>query len=241
MVSNIMANWDAITNVTAFTTTRFGGYSIEPFSQNNLGLHVGDLEQAVLMNRKNTAHKFMLPNEPQWLEQIHSNQCIRIEDSTVRIADGVTTNMAKCVLVIMTADCLPILLCNRSGTEIAAVHAGWRGLVDGIIANTVNMMFDSPNNLVAWIGPAICVQCFEIGIEVRDLYLKKYNFLEQYFVLHDNQWFANLIDIAVCLLKQCGITVVYKSNICTFEQQNFFSYRRDGVTGRMGTFIWLNE
>lgn len=235
------ANWPAPSNVIALTTTRADGFSLAPFDGNNMGFHVGDNPMHVRANREALSSSLDLPNAPEWLEQTHTNHCIVIEDDKNRSGDATITRRSHTVLSIMTADCQPILLCNKQGTEIAAIHAGWKGLVNGIIENTVAKMASSPSDILVWMGPAICQSCFEVGDDVRDIYLQRYSFANTSFKQRGVKWLANLPDLAKGILNQLGISNVYASDMCTYENKNeFYSYRREQQTGRMATLIWFN-
>ncbi len=241
-MDNIFPNWTAPANIGALTTTRSDGFSKSPFDSNNLGFHVGDVEEDVRQNRERLRVGLSLPNEPAWLEQTHSNRCVVVEDESLRTADAAVTRHPNYPLVIMTADCLPILLCNREGTEIAAVHSGWRGLADGIIENTLAKMHSSPSSLLAWVGPAICGSCYEVGDDVLQAYVRIYPRAEDGFLPHGERKLANLPKIAEWVLNDLGISAVFQSNACTLEQKsNFYSYRREGQTGRMATLIWFKQ
>lgn len=243
-MNNLTDSWQIPNNIRYYVTTRNHGLSIPPFATNNLATHVGDDLHTVLMNRQALRAELNLINEPHWLQQIHSNRCVIIEQDTNREADATITTTTQQALVIMTADCLPILLCNQHGTEIAAIHAGWRGLLNGIIENTVAKLRSRAQDTLAWIGPGICKTCFAIKQDVVDAYLAKYAFSIDNFRNTHNQgvWHADLAGIAEKILNTVNINNVYKSNVCTFEQQNdFYSYRRDGETGRMATLIWIEH
>ena len=238
MMPKFSANWPAPKNIHAFTTTCENGYSKAPYASNNLALHVGDNEADVLKNRRELIRSLSLPNEPAWLEQTHSTDAVIVENETNRTADAAITRIKQQPLVIMTADCLPILLCNREGTEIAAIHAGWRGLLNGIVENTLKKMQTPSANLLAWIGPAICQQCYKTSSEVKEAYLKQYPFTTGAF--DDLQ--ANLPKLAELILNSAGVLSIFQSNACTFELKNkFYSYRRQSQTGRIATIIWFNE
>ena len=198
---NLYANWPAPSNVSALTTLRTEGFSQAPFDSNNFGLHVGDDKVYVLANRQLLKTGLSLPNEPEWLEQIHSTLCVVVESETNRLADAAITRSSHHALAIMAADCLPILLCNQQGTEIAAIHAGWRGLVNGIVSNTVNKMRSSPAELMAWIGPAICQSCYEVGSEVLEISQRQYPFAPSAFLPKGDKWLANLPLLAELILK----------------------------------------
>lgn len=239
---DLIANWPAPSNVSALTTTRMMGVSPAPYDSNNLALHVGDKRNHVQRNRDELTKRLALPNEPAWLEQTHTNLCVVVENETLRTADATITRSPTHALAVMTADCLPILLCNRAGTEIAAIHAGWRGLLNGIVENTLHKMHAAPETLLAWIGPAICQHCYETGNDVRKAYIDKYPFTENAFETRASSIYADLPKLAELVLQSTGVTAVYQSGACSFEQTNkFYSYRREAQTGRMASLIWFNQ
>ena len=258
----LLANWPAPQTIRALTTCRQPGYSLPPYDQFNLGLHVGDVNEHVLANRAYLQQKLSLPNQPEWLNQTHSTRCIAIDEEPSRDGDAAFTQDPERVLAIMTADCVPILICNREGREIAAIHAGWRGLLNGVIENTIQQLKSPPGELMAWIGPCICATCYEVGDEVREKFIENNHLAAQAFVqsiqgagprpgLHDQlelevhptnqpKWFANLPRLAEDRLRLNQISAVYQSNICTFEQKDrFYSYRRSAQTGRIVSLIWF--
>lgn len=231
MMNNLIANWPAPKNIHALTTT---------CEQGNLALHVGDNETHVLNNRKHLCSNLNLINDPHWLNQTHSNQCVLIDEDNSRNADAAITRSPEQPLVIMTADCLPILLCDEQGQEIAAIHAGWRGLLNGVIENTLAKM--QSNALFAWIGPAICKHCFEIGEEIEQYFTDQYQWTTPAFTTLEGKKYADLPLIAELILNHHGITNVTQSNACTFEGKNkYYSYRRTAQTGRIATLIWFNK
>lgn len=241
MIQLIKPNWSAPVNIRAFSTTRVGGVSKAPFDSLNLGLHVGDDEVSVMKNRqrlqKLTAHPPV-----QWLNQIHSNKVVEYIDSDQLLeADAIVTSNLASACAVMTADCLPVLMTNSSGNWVAAAHAGWRGLADGVLVNTVSS-YDRPEPLMAWIGPAISQKCFEVGSEVRDAFLELDARNKAYFMQNNRgRWQADLAGLAKKQLESRGVTV-YLSQLCTYEnEQQFYSYRRDGKTGRMASMIWISE
>ncbi|KTD59227.1 peptidoglycan editing factor PgeF [Legionella shakespearei] len=241
-MSTKSANWPAPANVSAVTTTRVQGFSQAPYDQNNLGLHVGDNDLHVMKNRQQLSELLNLPAEPIWLEQTHSTTCIIAEKESNRNADAAVTRSFLHPLVIMTADCLPIMLCNKQGDEIAAIHAGWRGLCNGIVENTLSKMDSNPSELLAWIGPAICGKCYEVGEEMYSAFTSKYPQSNRSFKPVQSKWMANLPEIAEMVLNLQGVNAVYQSDLCTFELKNqFYSYRREPQTGRIGTLIWFNN
>jgi YfiH family protein len=239
-LNKLDANWPSPDNIKAFTTLRYPGFSKTPFQGNNLALHVDDNPNDVLCNRQQLIKECRLAQQPAWLEQTHSNVCVIAEESTNRVADAIITRLCDQPLAILTADCLPILICNQSGNEIAAIHAGWRGLVNGVIENTLAQLKSPRTNLMAWIGPAICQSCYEVGHDVLQNFQNCYSFSAIEFFPKGEKWHANLAKLAERILNHCGILAVYQSNSCTFEQKNaFFSYRREQQTGRMATMIWF--
>ena len=239
---NLNPQWPAPSNISAVTTYRYPGSSLAPFDFNNLGIHVGDNLSHVQTNRQALLQALQLPSEPEWLDQTHSTECVIVEKETNRQADAAITRSPNHVLAIMTADCLPILICNQQGTEIAGIHAGWKGLANGIIENTLKKMDSPASELMAWIGPAICQECYEVGDDVRDMFLSNYAFAADYFKKFNNKWLINLPYLAEKILSKEKIQAIYQSEACTYENKNhFYSYRRDGQTGRMASLIWFNQ
>lgn len=241
MIDLIKPAWDAPASVCAVSTTRGGGFSQAPYADFNLGLHVGDVEQEVIRNRGLLDTSLRLPQSPSWIRQTHSTRTIVLEQEDSREADAAITREPGLVAVIMTADCLPILLCNRDGTEVAAVHAGWRGLQAGIIGSALSSMQTDADELMAWIGPGISQQHFEVGDEVYAAFLDSAFDSEIRFSAHGKgHWLCDLGGIAEDVLSRLGVPVVIRDPSCTYrDQDRFFSYRRDGVTGRMASLIWI--
>lgn len=236
------ANWNAPSHIHALTTSRIGGKSSAPYDYNNLALHVGDDEQKVAANRAALVASLSLSKEPVWLEQTHTNYCVVAEEEHNRTVDAVITRTKELPLAIMTADCLPIVLCNKAGTEIAAIHAGWRGLVNGIVENTLAKMHSCPETLLAWVGPSICHKCYEIGNEVQQAYVSKYPYTASTFHNNGSSMYADLPKMAELILNAQGISAVFQSAACTFELKNeLYSYRREAQTGRMATLIWIRD
>ena len=239
----ITPNWPAPANVKALQTTRIGGVSLAPYDSLNFGMHVKDDPLHAAQNRQLLSQ--FLPSEPVWLNQVHG---VRVVDAAntdcVPNADASFTTRSNVVCVTMTADCLPVLLCDQAGARIAAVHAGWRGLCDGVIEATVKAMQIDGENLMAWLGPAIGPQAFEVGAEVRAQFIEKDAQAESAFVQNGDKWLGDLYKIARQRLSNLGITQIYggrdnNGEFCTYtDKARFFSYRRDIETGRMGTFIW---
>lgn len=238
----INAQWPAPPNIRAITTTRLGGVSQADFSNWNLAAHVGDDPEHVASNRRILREALHLPSEPKWLEQTHTTHCVEVDAPFHPNADAAITRQKNTVLAIMTADCLPILLCDQQGSEIAAIHAGWRGLALGIVGNTLAKMHSDASQCIAWIGPAICGRCYATGAEVLEQFGSRYPYATQAFAKIENQWFADLPQIATLILETLGIRAVYPSHLCTFESNSqFYSYRRAAQTGRIATLIWFKE
>jgi polyphenol oxidase len=245
----IIPNWPAPANVKALQSTRTGGISAAPYNSLNFGSHVNDNPIHVAHNRQ-LLNQF-LPSEPVWLNQTHSINVVDAANVTcLPDADASYTNRKNVVCVTMTADCLPILLCDTAGTLVASIHAGWRGLCDGVIEETVAKLPVKSSDLMAWLGPAIGPNAFEVGAEVRTQFMAKDAKAELAFKPHgdkqaQDKWLADIYKIATQRLNNLGITQIYggqenNQNFCTFtDKERFFSFRRDGVTGRMATLIWL--
>lgn len=242
IMKTFLANWPAPKNITALSTSRLSGFSQAPYDSNNMGLGVGDNEEHVLKNRQQLVEVLQLPGEPQWLHQTHNTYCVIAEEDPNRNADAAITRSPNHPLVILTADCLPIMLCNEKGTEVAAIHAGWKGLVRGIIENTLDKMVSPESEILAWIGPSICQKCYEVGEEVYQTFTHTYPMSRQAFLPVHGKWLANLPLIAEIILNSKGIKGVYQSELCTFELKNeLYSYRRTSQTGRIATLIWFND
>lgn len=239
-LSLIKPDWPAPSNVKTFVTTRVGGVSKAPFNSLNLALHVGDELAAVEVNRQRLSQYLSLPAEPAWLEQVHGTGVVTLPISTDCTADASYTRDSSAVCVVMTADCLPVVFCNSQGTEVAAAHAGWRGLLDGVLESTVEHFNSKPEDIVAWLGPAISIKAFEVGDEVREAFVHKNPESKKAFVAGDSdKWYADLYELARLRLGNIGLTQVYGGSHCTFEEEDlFYSYRREGQTGRMATLIW---
>ena len=284
----IYPDWPAPGNVKALQTTRHGGVSVAPYDTLNLGMHVGDVPRAVAHNRQSLAP--FMPSEPVWLEQVHGTEVANADAAACRVvADGSVARRRGSVCVVMTADCLPVLLCDEAGSVVGAVHAGWKGLAAGVIEATVKEMGVAPHQLLAWLGPAIGPEAFEVGAEVREAFIAQQAQAAEAFAIvpkakanelpvtavrpelvegrtarntglvsasvHGStssprteilsvasldKFHADIYLLARQRLAALGISRVFGGSYCTYHQKDkFFSYRRDGVTGRMGTFIWL--
>jgi len=242
----IYPGWPAPANVKALQTTRHGGISAAPYDTFNLGSHVGDSPQAVARNRQLLAS--FMPSEPVWLEQVHGIAVANADMADCQtFADACIARQRGSVCVVMTADCLPVLLCDETGTVVGAAHAGWKGLAAGVIEATVKAMDVAPHRLMAWLGPAIGQSAFEVGAEVRETFIAHHaQSAEAFLPLHPGEgeegmkFLADIYLLAHQRLNALGITRIFGGSGSTYHQRDkFFSYRRDGVTGRMGTFIWL--
>lgn len=236
----LIPDWPAPANVRALQTTRQGGFSVAPYDTLNLGDHVGDEPLIVARNRMQL--NALLPSEPVWLKQVHGTTVVDAVAAGcgVPVADACLARNAGAVCVVMTADCLPLLLCDEAGTVVAAVHAGWRGLCDGVIEATVRAMGVPAQQVMAWLGPAIGPQAFEVGGEVRAAFIAQQPQAAVAFTARGDKFLADLFMLARQRLQALGVTRIHGGGVCTYsDRERFFSYRRDGVTGRMGSFIWL--
>ncbi len=236
----IIPDWPVPDHVRAIITTRKGGSSQSPFDSLNLADHVDDNPASVINNRAILFESIGLPSEPMWLRQVHGCDVAEKGDDSTS-ADASTSTVPGQVCVVMTADCLPLLLCNRAGTRVAAVHAGWRGLADGVIEATLNRFSEDGEELLAWMGPAIGPDRFEVGDDVRDRFLAENSSDENAFVPNGaGKWLADIYSLARTRLKTANCGYVGGGDYCTAsDSERFFSYRRDGITGRMASLIWI--
>lgn len=243
--SLLIPDWPAPNRVRAVSTTRYGGVSAPPFDGLNLASHVGDDPACVAENRRRLAVVLGYSHQPAWLEQVHGCTVIPAETAisakTPVTADAAWTVTPGQPCVVLTADCLPVLLCNQAGTLAAAAHAGWRGLAGGVLPATVAGLAEPPKHLLAWLGPAIGPTAFEVGPEVRETFLALDAGNAACFQPSPaGRWLADLYALARRQLHDLGITAVYGGGFCTYrETERFFSYRRQAQTGRMATLIWL--
>ena len=238
----IQPTWPASPHIKALTTTRIGGFSKAPFDSLNLGTHVGDQADVVARNRQTLISAAHLPSPPLWLQQVHSTVVVNSENWQPDIsADAIFSTQRNHVCAIMTADCLPLLLCDESGTQVAAAHAGWRGLLNGVIENTVKPFQGPRNKLLAWLGPAIGATQFEVGEEVFNAFTESDAKAHTAFIQTDGQhYLADIYALARQRLNALGIEQIYGGDHCTVsEAETFFSYRREGQTGRMASLIWI--
>jgi YfiH family protein len=241
MIKPIRPDWDAPRGVEALCTTRVGGISCSPYDNFNLGMHVGDDNEQVNRNRLLLRKNLELPDDPDWINQTHGTRAVTLEQDQNRDADAAITRQAGRIAVVMVADCLPILVASRDASEVAAIHAGWRGLQAGVIQTTLRDMHSQPESLSAWIGPAISQANFEVGGEVRDAFLQTNPIGAEFFIAHGpGHWLCDLGGIAALVLKQQGVGAISRDQHCTFQDKDlFYSYRREGITGRHAALIWI--
>lgn len=237
----IYPDWPAPEGVKAVSSTRLGGFSRPPWEGLNLGDHVGDDPSAVAANRRQLFQMIGAPQSPCWLQQVHGARVVPASRQGCE-ADASITGKPGEVCAVMTADCLPLLLCDLQGTRVAAVHAGWRGLAAGVIENTLDGFDCPPRDILAWLGPAIGPSAFEVGSEVRQVFLLQDQQASQAFMPNrEDHWLADIYQLARLKLLRKGVQHVYGGDYCTYsDPRRFFSYRRDGQTGRMASLIWLN-
>ena len=236
----ITPDWPAPTHVQALSTLRFGGVSTAPWASLNLGDHVGDDPQAVAENRARLREVCALPREPVWLQQVHGCNCLNLPAASAP-ADAAFTSVSNQPCAVLTADCLPLLITDKAGREVAAVHAGWRGLHAGVIQTALARFAATPADLLVWLGPAISQSAFEVGEEVRVAFVSAHAETAAAFVANaGGRWQADLYLLARQTLQRAGVRQIYGGDRCTYSEADaFFSYRRDGVTGRMASLIWL--
>lgn len=265
----IIPNWPVPTNISAAITTRRGGCSTGPWDSLNLAFHVGDNSKSVEQNWQSVSKQLNLPSTPQLLNQVHGIDIVEVGGSKetaneiIPTADGCYTKSPGLICTVMTADCLPILLCNTAGTEVAAIHAGWRGLTAGVVSNAVKQFCSPATDLIAYLGPAISQQYFEVGSEVRQAFLSRSFHSSSSHERHEqvqykinacftesnseggdskgSHWMADLYGLARLALNQTGVSQIYGGDFCSYTNaEQFYSYRRDGQTGRMASLIWIS-
>ncbi len=243
----IRPDWPAPSHIKAYSTTRHletSGTSTQEYQSFNLALHVNDQPAQVARNRKLLSKHLQLPCAPAWLNQVHGIELVdldrKIKPATMPKADGSYSQRVNQICVIMSADCLPILLTDTRGSQVAALHAGWRSLASGIIENLLHQWPTPLGQVMAWLGPAIGPESFEVGAEVRQAFIAQdSNATKAFHPCHKAKWLANLYLLAKQRLKSQGINHIYGGDYCTFKDHSrFFSYRRDGQTGRMASLIW---
>jgi YfiH family protein len=244
MSSFFIPDWPAPPHIKSMQTLRAGGKSEGKYNSFNLATHVNDEINVVHLNR-DLLNQY-LPSAPYWLNQTHSVDVLKIPSATLN-GDASYTIDKNTVCVVQTADCLPLLVTNMDGTIVAAIHAGWRGLLNGVIENTIEKMNMSPNELLVWLGPAISQKHFEVGFDVKNSFCEKHSEAEKAFhLISDQKWLADIYVLAKIRLNLCGISQIYGGSVsndnCTFANElEYFSYRRDGITGRMASLIWIDS
>lgn len=238
------ADWPAPGNVVAGTTVRDGGVSEGPYASFNLAAHVGDDSGQVAQNRRRLVSAAAMPAQPHWLNQVHGSHVLRDPPASNGSdpADGIVFTEPGSVAAVLTADCLPVLFASTDNAEVAAAHAGWRGLAAGILEATVRTMKTDPDRILAWLGPAISPPAFEVGNEVRERFCDLDPGCAAFFAPNDRKrWQADLYGLARHRLATAGVTQVFGGGHCTFASADrFFSYRRDGECGRMCSFVFRN-
>ena len=237
----LIPDWPAPAGVKACVTTRTGGVSLAPFDSLNLGDHVEDSPEAVLENRRRLTAAFAI--QPAWLRQVHGVVVVEADPGRIAEADGSWTGTPGIACTAMTADCLPALFCNKSGTRVAAAHAGWRGLAAGVLEAAADSLDAAPADVLVWLGPAIGPKVFEVGPEVREAFMQQHPQTAQAFVPGHNpgKFLADIYQLARLRLAARGITAVYGGGLCTVTDPRFFSYRRSPRTGRFASLIWLER
>lgn len=240
----LLPGWPAPANVRAAMTTRVGGVSRPPFDSFNVARHTEDDPDAVAANRRRLVARLGLTREPVWLHQVHGNDIVRADQvSDAPAADASWTDVPGVACAVLVADCLPVLLTDRAGARVGAAHGGWRGLASGILETTVAAMGGRPEELMAWLGAAIGPDAFEVGPEVKKAFVDRWPETETAFRTgNDDRHFCDIYAIARIQLRELGITSVHGGDHCTVSEPGaFYSFRRDGLTGRMAALVWLAE
>ena len=231
--------WPAPPGVRALSTTRAGGCSEGAWSSMNLGERCGDSAGHVRHNRERLAG--LLPAAPLWLKQVHGTSVFRHpgRPGPEPEADALVAFAPGRVCAVLTADCLPVVFCDRSASRVGVAHAGWRGLAEGVLQATISALECDPAELIAWLGPAIGPSAYEVGADVVAAFPDEF---EQGFAPRGDRWLLDLYTVARMKLADAGVTAVFGGNFCTYsDPERFFSFRRDGVTGRMATLVWLDK
>jgi YfiH family protein len=254
----LAADWPAPEYIGALTTLRSGaGVSEAPFDRFNLGANCGDAPAAVAENRRRLVEIAQLPAQPRWLRQVHGIAVADMDDASGTagspddhhdsgsqpIADAARTARPGTVLAVLTADCLPVLFCDAHGSEVAAAHAGWRGLAAGVLEATIRAMRGKPENLLAWLGPAAGPQAYEVGEEVRAAFVAQDARAGSAFEpTRPGHWRVDLYALARQRMIDAGVKRIHGGGLCTIsDPQRYFSHRRDGRSGRMASLIWIKS
>lgn len=242
-VIHALEGWQQPANIRAVYTTRGPAPHESPYDSFNLATHVADAESSVHRNRQHLIRALELPDDPLWLNQVHGVECAR-HDTTHNpaIADASFTRKPGQVCVVLTADCLPLLVCSADGQEIAAIHAGWRGLLDGVIASTLSEFESVGRNLRVWLGPRISASHYEVGEDLVEKFLTVDTHYQTAVRQADSRYYLDLGVVARIQLARAGVDSIQDCQLCTFKRsEDFYSYRRDGVTGRFACLIWRTE
>lgn len=243
----LVPDWPAPNTVRAAVSMRHGGYSKGPYSGFNLGEHVDDEPEHVRRNRQLLRASLELPDDPVWLAQVHGTRVMRLDESPHRgqicEADASVTDRPGQVCAVLTADCLPVFLADRKGRSVGVAHAGWRGLAAGVLESTIDAMRVPPTDLLAWLGPAIGPEAFEVGAEVRQAFIDQDACASEAFTpAGKRKYLANLFLLARQRLEHAGVAQIAGGGRCTCKnEKDFFSYRRDGRCGRMVSLIWMTK
>ncbi|NBA96427.1 peptidoglycan editing factor PgeF [Pseudomonas sp. R5(2019)] len=237
----LIPDWPAPVGVKACVSTRAGGVSLAPFDSFNLGDHVGDEPAAVAHNRRRLTDTFAI--SPAWLKQVHGVVVADADPGVIAEADASWTATPGIACTVMTADCLPALFCDKTGSRVGAAHAGWRGLAAGVLEATVERLGVAPDQVMVWLGPAIGPMAFEVGPEVREAFIGPHPQTEHAFVpsVNAGRFMADIYELARLRLAAIGVTAVYGGGYCTVTDPRFFSYRRAACTGRFASLVWLDR
>ncbi len=237
----LIPDWPAPAGIRACVTTRAGGVSLAPFDSFNLGDHVDDDPSAVAHNRQRLTHIFDV--QPAWLSQVHGVVVAPANPEQIVQADASWTATPGIACTVMTADCLPALFCDRAGTRVAAAHAGWRGLAAGVLEAAAHSLNVEPDDILVWLGPAIGPAVFEVGGEVRDVFIDDMPQAATAFVpsVNEGRYMADIYELARLRLARYGITAVYGGGFCTVTDPRFYSYRRSPRTGRFASLVWIEK
>lgn len=247
MLHLIKPNWSAPASVHAYSTTRLGGISEGGYQGLNVAMHVDDDPMYVMENRRLLGEYLSLPDSLYWLEQIHSTTLLNLANAPLsNKADAIWTDQKRQVCVVMTADCLPVLVTDKKGSFVCAIHAGWRGLCDGIIEKSLSTICTENNisssELLVWLGPCIGAKAFAVGSEVREQFIAENALAETAFHVYEDRYLADLQQLARLRITPFKVAEISASEHCTFSNPAlFYSYRRDQQTGRMASLIWIDR
>lgn len=244
-INYIQPEWPAPPNIKAYCTLRTGGVSKPPFDSFNLATHVGDNENDVQKNRALLQSTLHLPTEPLWISQVHGIHAVQADTSAQNVtADASFTCKPNTICAVMTADCLPLLICDKEASYVAAIHAGWRGLAAGIIEHTIAKLPMPRESLLIWLGPAIGPTAFEVGAEIVELFAQHDKKARAAFQPTKDKWLGDIYTLAKQRLADCNINPknIYGGEFCTYtDKDRFYSFRRDNITGRMANLIWISR